>query len=174
MKVLSEMGRIPYQFWKEDADDLGLDPNDITEAVKLIKQRLINLYRAMKSTIDPRDGKRDARKNALYAFEQRLREYIREHDIEHADELLDWFSERLSLLDSDGDGPMGEEKPNMLLAMITICGLEQFDVKLTKKCVAEDVFLLTVGGVNSRLKTLQFGMTNKQFIKKFGAVRGSA
>jgi hypothetical protein len=40
---------------------------------------------------------------------------------------------------------------------------------MTKKSIAEDIFNLTVGGVNSRLKGEQHGMSKKQFIKKWNA-----
>jgi hypothetical protein len=70
---------------------------------------------------------------------------------------------------------MAQEKPRMLLAMITICGVELFDeVKMTKKSIAEDIFNLTVGGVNSRLKGEHYGLTKKQFIKKFNGKGNTA
>lgn len=168
MRVISELGLIPYQYWQQDADRLGLDRNDVTEAVKIIKTRLANLFQGHVSSIDPRIGMRNLRRNTIDAFEQKLREYIRQHNIQHADKLLKWFTERINVLESDGEGPMAQEKPRMLLAMVTICGVELFDeVKMTKKSIAEDIFNLTVGGVNSRLKGEQHGMTKKQFIKKF-------
>jgi hypothetical protein len=170
MRVLSEMDKIPYQYWQQDADRLGLNRNDVTEAVRNIRIRLIKLFRAHESSIDLRKGMRNSRRNAIDAFEQKLREFIREHKIQHAEKLLKWFTERINVLDSNGDGPMAQEKPRMLLAMIAICGVELFDeVKMTKKSIAEDIFNLTVGGVNSRLKGEQHGMSKKQFIKKWNA-----
>ena len=79
------------------------------------------------------------------------------------------------MLDSDGEGPMAQEKARMLLAMIAVCGVELFDeVKMTKKSIAEEIFNLTVGGVNSRLKGEQHSMTKKQFIKKWNTNANTA
>ncbi len=175
MRVLSEMDKIPYQYWQQDADRLRLNRNDVNEAARKIRSRLIKLFRADVSSIDPRDGMRNSRRNAIDAFEQKLREYIRQHKIQHAEKLLKWFTERIDVLDSNGEGPMAQEKPRMLLAMITICGIELFDeVKMTKKSIAEDIYNLTVGGVNSRLKGDQLGITKKQFIKKWNANANTA
>jgi len=175
MRVLSEMDKIPYQYWQQDADRLRLNRNDVNEAARKIRSRLIKLFRADVSSIDPRDGMRNSRRNAIDAFEQKLREYIRQHKIQHAEKLLKWFTERINVLDSNGEGPMAQEKPRMLLAMITICGIELFDeVKMTKKSIAEDIYNLTVGGVNSRLKGDQLGITKKQFIKKWNANANTA
>jgi len=175
MRILSDLGWIPYQYWQQDTDRLGLDRNDVTEAVKINKIRLVNLFRDRVSSIDPRAGMRNLRRNTIEAFEQKMREYIRQHKIQHAEKLLKWFTERIHVLDSDGDGPMAQEKARMLLAMIAICGVELFDeVKMTKKSIAEDIFNLTVGGVNSRLKGEQHGMTKKQFIKKWNANANTA
>jgi hypothetical protein len=168
MRILSDLGWIPYQYWQQDADKHGLSRNDVTEAVKIIKKRLVNLFRDQVSSINPKDGMKNSRRNAIDAFEQKLREYIRQHKIQHAEKLLKWFTKRIHVLDSDGEGPMSQEKARMLLAMIAVCGVELFDeVKMTKKSIAEDIFNLTVGGVNSRLKGGQHGMTKKQFIKKW-------
>ena len=126
MRVVSELGSIPYQYWQQDADRLGLERKDVTEAARLIKTRLVNLFRDHASTIDPRVGMRNLRRNTIEAFEQKLRDYIRQHNIQHAEKLLEWFTERVRVLDSDGEGPMAQEKPRMLLAMVTICGVELF------------------------------------------------
>ena len=175
MRVVSELGSIPYQYWQQDADRLGLERKDVTETVRLIKTRLVNLFRDHASTIDPRVGMKNLRRNTIEAFEQKLRDYIRQHNIQHAEKLLKWFTERVRVLDMDGEGPMAQEKPRMLLAMVTICGIELFnDVKMTKKSIAEEIFNLTVGGVNSRLKGEQHGMTKKQFIKKFSGGANTA
>ncbi|HJM19557.1 MAG TPA: hypothetical protein QF802_03790 [Candidatus Thalassarchaeaceae archaeon] len=68
---------------------------------------------------------------------------------------------------------MSDVSPNMLLAMITICGLEEFNCKMTKKGVA-GIFSLTVGGVSAKLKQNQLGKTNKLFIKTFKRDSGVA
>jgi hypothetical protein len=170
IKIISELGLIPYQYWQQDADRLGLKRNHIVKAYRLNRTRLVNLFRDQVPSIDPRAGMRNLRRNTIEAFEQKLRDYIRQHKIQHAEKLLKWFTERTHVLDSDGEGPMAQEKARMLLAMITICGVELFDeVKMTKKSIAEDIFNLTVGGVNSRLKGEQHGMSKKQFIKKWNA-----
>jgi hypothetical protein len=175
MRILSDLGWIPYQYWQKDADELDLSRNDVTEAVKIIKRRLVNLFRDQVSSIDPKDGMKNSRRNAIEAFEQKMREYIRQHKIQHAEKLLKWFTKRIHVLDSDGDGPMAQEKAQMLLAMIAVCGVELFDeVKMTKKSIAEDIFNLTVGGVNSRLNGEQHGMTKKQFIKKWNTDANTA
>ncbi len=175
MKILSEHGKIPYQYWHQDADRLGIDRNDVTETTRIIKSRLVKLFGDHVSSINPKDGMRNLRRNTIEAFEQKLREYTREHNIAHAEKLLKWFTERINVLDSDGEGPMAQEKPRMLLAMITICGVELFDeVKMTKKSIAKDIFNLTVGGVNSRLKGEHYGLTKKQFIKKFNGKGNTA
>ena len=176
MRILSDLGRIPYQYWQQDADKLGLSRNDVTGAVKIIKKRLVNLFAHDRlSSIDPMVGMKNSRRNAIDAFEQKLREYMRQHKIQHAEKLLKWFTERIQVLDSDGEGPMAQEKARMLLAMIAVCGVELFDeVKMTKKSIAEEIFNLTVGGVNSRLKGEQHSMTKKQFIKKWNTNANTA
>jgi len=177
LRVLSDMGKIPFQFWQQDAKRFGIEPNDINRAVGLIKRRLYLLYRAQKSPIDPRSGMKEARKNELYAFEQRLREFVRKNDVVGADELLQWVSDRLKLLEGDEQdcGPMAQENPRMLLAMITICGLEKFKkVKMTKKSIAEEIFLLSIGGVNARLKNKQSSTTKKKIVTDFDNETGVA
>ncbi len=176
MRMISELGKIPYQYWQQDADRLGLDRNDVTETVKLIRTRLVNLFRdRVPGSIDPRVGMQNLRKDTIDAFEQKLREFIRQHQIEHAEKLLKWFNERIQVLDANGEGPLAQEKPRMLLAMVTICGIELFDdVKMTKKSIAEEIYNLTVGGVNSRLKGEHHGMTKKQFIKNYTGKANSA
>ena len=59
--------------------------------------------------------------------------------------------------------------------MITICGLEEFkECKMTKKAVA-DIFNLTIGGVNAKLKKkAPDTTTTKAFIKKFKRSSGVA
>lgn len=175
MRILSELGRIPYQYWHQDADKLDIERNDVTETTRIIRNRLAKLFKDHISSIDPRDGIRNLRQNTIEAFEQKLRYYTRHHKIAHAEKLLKWFTERINVLDSDGEGPMAQEKPRMLLAMVAICGVELFDgVKMTKKSIAEDIFNLTVGGVNSRLKGDHYGLTKKQFIKKFNSKGNTA
>lgn len=168
LRVLSKRSSIPFRFWKEDAKNLGLEVNDCHQMSKRIEAHLKRLYTANKSNLNPTKGMREGRVAALYAFEMKLRNWVRGNKIANAEPLLIWVAERIKVLDDNGDGPMAEVEPSMLLAMITICGLEEFkQCKMTKKGVAEDIFNLTIGGVNSKLNENAGETTKKNAIKKF-------
>tara|TARA_Y100000588_G_scaffold386002_1_gene480557 strand:+ start:1251 stop:2285 length:1035 start_codon:yes stop_codon:yes gene_type:complete len=172
-KMLSDFGRIGFYNWQEDAKKLGLEANDVLVASKIITERIKRICRG--ANLNPYGKIQLRRSRALYAFEQKLRHCIREKKVANAESLLEWVTERIHALDNDGDGPMSDIRPNMLLAMITICGLEEFkECKMTKKGVAE-IFNLTVGGVNAKLKKDAPDTTNiKSFIKNFNRRTGVA
>ena len=165
-RILSEMNQINYYLWKIDAKELGLDYNDVHRCVNILRNKItrycttnrINHHRTLLIN----------RSRALYAFEERLRNWVKEKNIVGAQPLLEWVEERIRILDDNGDGPMGDVQPDMLLAMITICGLEENKIpKLTKTAIAEDIFLLTVGGVNSKLKQKAGNQSIKTLIKEY-------
>jgi hypothetical protein len=53
----------------------------------------------------------------------------------------------------DGQGQLGQENADTLMAMIATVALSELSIsEVTKRAIAEEVFLLTVGGVNARLK----------------------
>ena len=173
IRVLSDMNKTGFHyFWQEDAEKLDLAVNDILKATKIITERIKRICQT-KIGHNPNNGILYRRRRALDAFEEKLRQWIREHNIANAKPLLDWVTERLNALDDNGEGPMSDVSPNMLLAMITICGLEEFNCKMTKKGVA-GIFSLTVGGVSAKLKQNQLGKTNKLFIKTFKRDSGVA
>ena len=168
LRVLSKRSSIPFRFWKEDAKNLGLEVNDCHKMSKRIEAHLKRLYIANKSILNPTKGMREGRMAALYAFEMKLRNWVRDNKVANAEPLLKWVAERIKVLDANGGGPMSEVEPSMLLAMVTICGLEEFkQCKITKKGVAEDIFNLTIGGVNSKLKEDAGETTKKNAIKKY-------
>ena len=152
---------------------MSLEANDIMVATKIITERIKRIFRG--TNLNPYGSIQQRRSRALYAFEQKLRNWIRENKVAEAEALLEWVTERLYTLDNDGDGPLSDIRPNMLLAMITICGLEEFkECKMTKKAVA-DIFNLTIGGVNAKLKKkAPDTTTTKAFIKKFKRSSGVA
>ncbi len=172
MRVLSDFNLIGFYIWQEDAKKLELDSNDILIATKILTERIKRVCRG--NNMNPYGSLPLRRRGALYAFEQKLRHWVRENNVANAELLLDWVAERIQSLDDNGDGPMSDVNPNMLLAMITICGLEEFQsCRMTKKGVAE-IFNLTVGGVNAKLKQKGRGTTNKLFIKNFKRGSGVA
>ncbi len=172
-KVLSDFDLTGFYNWQEDANNLGLEANDILIATKIITERIKRIFRG--TNLNPYGSIQQRRSRALYAFEQKLRNWIRENKVAEAEALLEWVTERLYTLDNDGEGPLSDIRPNMLLAMITICGLEEFkECKMTKKAVA-DIFNLTIGGVNAKLKKkAPDTTTTKAFIKKFKRSSGVA
>jgi hypothetical protein len=79
--------------------------------------------------------------------------WVHAQGIAGAQQFLDWVEEKRRKLDMDGDGQLGQENADMLMAMIVTVALSELDIsEVTKRTIAEDVFMLTVGGVNARLK----------------------
>ena len=172
MRVLSDFNLIGFYIWQEDAKKLDLDANDIHVATKILTERIKRICRA--TNTNPYGSILVRRGRALYAFEEKLRLWIRQHNVANAEPLLEWITERIETLDNNGDGPLSDVSPNMLLAMITICGIEEFgECKMTKKGIAE-IFNITVGGVNAKLNQEALGTTNKLLIKKFKRDAGVA
>ena len=172
MKVLSDLNITGFYIWQDQAKELNLDANDIHVATKILTERIKRICRA--TNTNPYGSIKARRTRALYAFEERLRHWIRQQKVANAESLLEWVTERIQTLDGNGDGPMSDVSPNMLLAMITICGLEEIEgCKMTKKGIAE-IFNLTVGGVNAKLNQKALGATIKLFIKTFKRDAGVA
>ena len=180
MRVLSDFNLIGFYIWQEDAKKLDLEhqlklhqiTNDIHVATKILTERIKRICRA--TNANPYGSILVRRGRALYAFEEKLRLWIRQHHVANAEPLLEWITERIQTLDDNGDGPLSDVSPNMLLAMITICGIEEFgECKMTKKGIAE-IFNITVGGVNAKLNQDALGTTNKLLIKKFKRDAGVA
>ncbi len=169
IRVLAARNNIPYRFWKEDAVRLGIEPSDINKLTKMIKVRMKTLFWAKKCPIDPKDGLFDGRQNALYAYEMRLVESLRNDDIEKRQAFIKWMRERIDTLDNSGEGPMGTENPDTLLAMVTIVGIDKFGIRgVSKKSVATEIFLLSVGAVNARLNhQVSPGRTLRELIERW-------
>jgi hypothetical protein len=153
MMVLSDIGTIPYRIWKMDARANGIEENDCITAKKIIRKRLdlasLHGLTGMKIIRD----RTTMRKRALEAWSERLRVWIHTQGIEGAQQFLDWVEEKRKELDKDGQGPLSGENADMLMAMIATVALSELSIsEVTKRAIAEDAFLLTVGGVNARLK----------------------
>ena len=153
MMVLSDIGSIPYRIWKVDARANGIDENDCLKAKRIIRSRLDRTVLKGLTGLKVIRNPAMLRRRALDAWSERLRLWVHAQGISGAQQFLDWVEEKRKKLDMDGDGRLGQENADMLMAMIATVALSELGIsEVTKRAIAEDVFMLTVGGVNARLK----------------------
>jgi len=153
MMVLSDIGSIPYRIWKIDARANGIDENDCLKAKRIIRSRLDRTVLKGLTGLKVIRNPAMLRRRALDAWSERLRLWVHAQGISGAQQFLDWVEEKRKKLDMDGDGRLGQENADMLMAMIATVALSELGIsEVTKRAIAEDVFMLTVGGVNARLK----------------------